>query len=392
MRHREVFAVLSKNRIILVLVVLPFISTLWSEDPHKTLVASVELAVTMTFGIYLSIVFCARELRDIFVVFGWTTVILGALLAIWFPSLGIDHREGLEAWQGIFGHKNSAAVCIALLFSAGLLKPTKGAVAKLLNMAFLSACIGFVVLTQSRTGWILFAAGMLFVFLIRLIQRFASREQLLVGLLVMIVTLGTTTVGVHYLPIMMSSLGKDVTLTGRTEIWNAVLHMIGTRPILGYGYQAFWDGFRGASASLQYALGWAVPHSHNGFLDVGLDLGAVGVLLVLWSLVQGIRNGLACIRAGTDRDAEWYLAILFITFASNLDERGIMVPQCLEWMMYVLACVSLADKAQRARAGLRSIREANEQNSKLGAGRRSLIAGIRGSMTYLSDGSSGESC
>ena len=128
-------------------------------------------------------------------------------------------------------------------------------------------------------------------------------------------------------------------------------------------------------------MGWAVPHSHNGFLDVGLDLGAFGVVLVLWSLAQGIRNGLACIRAGIDRDGEWYLAILFITFACNLDERDIMFPQCLEWMMYVLACVSLADKAQRARAGIRSIREADDQPSQLGAGVRSPIAEIRGSVT-----------
>ena len=76
-------------------------------------------------------------------------------------------------------------------------------------------------------------------------------------------------------------LGKDLTLTGRTGIWSAVLDSIAKRPLLGYGYQAFWLGLEGESYRIILAVSWVLAQAQNGFLDVMLEMGTVGLAIVL---------------------------------------------------------------------------------------------------------------
>ena len=67
-------------------------------------------------------------------------------------------------------------------------------------------------------------------------------------------------------------------MTGRTELWNAVLVSISKRPWLGYGFSAFWESMRGESESVRDAVGWAPGYSHDGYLDVMLQLGVAGLV------------------------------------------------------------------------------------------------------------------
>jgi exopolysaccharide production protein ExoQ len=50
------------------------------------------------------------------------------------------------------------------------------------------------------------------------------------------------------------------------------------RPLLGYGYGAFWLGERGPSARV-WAVTWDAVHAHNGYLDLWLQIGVIGALL-----------------------------------------------------------------------------------------------------------------
>ena len=77
----------------------------------------------------------------------------------------------------------------------------------------------------------------------------------------------------------------DATFSARTVIWDFVLYEMGRRPLLGWGYQSFWlvgpDG-----PSIVDARGWVtiMPHAHNGYLDMILQMGYIGLgLLVIFS-------------------------------------------------------------------------------------------------------------
>jgi exopolysaccharide production protein ExoQ len=124
------------------------------------------------------------------------------------------------------------------------------------------------------------------------------------------------------------------------------------RPLLGYGYQAFWHGLQGESANLSLAKGWIIPAAHDGFLDLWLGLGAVGVGLVIYSMLQAMRNAVICLRVGGSSAVEWYLCIVFVTLLCNIAGLTFIVPNCLAWILYVLACVGLSQEAKRIRLGM----------------------------------------
>jgi exopolysaccharide production protein ExoQ len=78
---------------------------------------------------------------------------------------------------------------------------------------------------------------------------------------------------------------QDATFSARTIIWDFVFYEIGRRPLLRWGFNSFW--LAGPDApSIVDASGWVklMPNAHNGYLDTMLELGPVGLaLLVIFS-------------------------------------------------------------------------------------------------------------
>jgi exopolysaccharide production protein ExoQ len=83
---------------------------------------------------------------------------------------------------------------------------------------------------------------------------------------------------------LLNYLGKDATLTGRVLLWEYAMNSIAEQPVFGVGYQAFWQqGNTGAEQLWFYSY---IPnrtgyHFHNTFLQIGVDLGLVGLLVFL---------------------------------------------------------------------------------------------------------------
>jgi O-antigen ligase len=85
---------------------------------------------------------------------------------------------------------------------------------------------------------------------------------------------------------LVGMVGRNANLTGRTDLWKLLLSMH-TNPVLGTGYESFWLGSR-----LMYV--WQVMaginEAHNGYLDVYLNLGAIGVVLLVGFLLSSFRT------------------------------------------------------------------------------------------------------
>ena len=85
---------------------------------------------------------------------------------------------------------------------------------------------------------------------------------------------------------MAEAVGKDPTLTDRTKIWAFVLGMH-TNPLVGTGYQSFWLGPRLEYFWQNSGLGH-LNEAHNGYLEVYLELGLIGVSLLIGFLFRAI--------------------------------------------------------------------------------------------------------
>jgi len=97
--------------------------------------------------------------------------------------------------------------------------------------------------------------------------------------------------------LMLEMTGKDPTLTGRTEIWSYVIYDILQKPLLGWGYNAFWFIENPAAIEIDNAVHYVVPQAHNGLLEILLHVGMVGAIFFLFLLARNITLGLRCLRA-----------------------------------------------------------------------------------------------
>jgi O-antigen ligase len=132
---------------------------------------------------------------------------------------------------------------------------------------------------------------------------------------------------------LLHLLGKDVTLTGRTDLWRLMLQAAGERPLLGYGYST---GFRQEVARLvaaRSAYGY-VPNAQNGYLDVVLNLGLVGLGLTLATLGLGLWRAIR-LAPGT---ASPLLICVFI-LEMNLVEATLISAGDIFMLIYVTALV-----------------------------------------------------
>ncbi len=73
------------------------------------------------------------------------------------------------------------------------------------------------------------------------------------------------------------------TLTNRTPLWNECMTYVEKKPWLGYGYDAFWTPYR--IYIISQHQGWSVPHSHNGYIELLLSMGVIGLFLYLGTIL-----------------------------------------------------------------------------------------------------------
>jgi exopolysaccharide production protein ExoQ len=95
---------------------------------------------------------------------------------------------------------------------------------------------------------------------------------------------------------LLEMMGKDPTLTGRTELWAYVIEDISKKPWLGWGYAVFWSQSNPAAVKISDAMGFLVPQAHNGLLEFLLNVGVVGTALFVFVLVRNLVLGVLCLR------------------------------------------------------------------------------------------------
>jgi O-antigen ligase len=96
--------------------------------------------------------------------------------------------------------------------------------------------------------------------------------------------------------VILDFLGKDATLTGRTDLWYFVKLCIAQRPLFGWGFDAFWVTNNPAANEISTNLGWVVPQAHNGLLELLLEVGAIGTSLFAIVFARNVWIAMRCLR------------------------------------------------------------------------------------------------
>ena len=266
----------------------------------------------------------------------WTTLVylgigIGAELALgtfapWFP--GYRFAGTLSAnLQGIN--------CAALAFASIALST----VSRSRRLVFLSvALIGcaFLILTGSRGSIAGAVAGLAVMWILK-----APRDRLVIAALVSssAVVLGLALVANGEMASPVTALLAERVpgvglLTGRADLWAVLVQYARERPVLGYGYGAFFDDARGMAIASRVGT-WTFGGPHSIYLGILLDLGAIGLVSLL---------GIACgsvwksARAYRGMQEPWYLlftSLLVFCILSGGVEAELLspAPQLVPWLV-----------------------------------------------------------
>lgn len=344
----QAFAALRATPLLTSLLSLAFLSTLWSIDSGATLRRSVWLALTMGFGLYLA---WRHEWKELVVVIATAFIVLiaGSLaLGLIAPGIGRMTFEHPGAWSGLWTHKNTLggimALGVAVCASAAIVQPSR----RKLWIATTLGAFALVLLSTSKTALLASLLGLAVIAAGVIVRRgLVPAIMLTAGVLVTII-LGAATV-LMAPELIVAALGRDLTLTGRTDIWDASARFVEAQPWLGYGYYAFWLPENGPAYWVRQAVAWQVSSAHSSWLELALGLGRAGVVLFALQLIATLKRGAGALfnaRAGL-----WAPAFLAAFALYTLSESHALQANNLFWTIYVAVAARLAlDARERTQA------------------------------------------
>lgn len=350
-RRRELRALLAVSWPLLLPVLLVALSPLWSLDAQLSLRTAVAVEAFTAFGLWLALRFDLAE-QHLLVSFTLALIIVGsALAALLAPAVGVMDAVHPGAWKGLLRHKNvlgrllglGVLACVLLALAQPRTRAWAGGTAAL--------ALAMFVPTRSVGGAAALALAVVPVGFVAALRRLAHPARVRTTGLVAVALAGLGVLAVALAPTWLAWLGRDVTLTRRTEIWALVLPAIAEQPWLGHGAGAFWD-VAPASSEIDRTLHFDPGSAHNGFLDLALDLGILGLaafcIPFALALARAVRLALHAPGAG----ALWPLAFLVWLVTSNLSEGALLRRGPLGWAVFIATAATLA-----ARSAARSGRE-----------------------------------
>ena len=356
-RWKRLIYIATTEIYLLILVSVAIASIFWSANPSNTAYQARLLLRPTIFGVYLAMQYTPREQIRLL---SWTIgiiMILSLASSLLFPSYGIQEINGTLAWRGIYTHKQLFGRQMGFAASLFIINIFDKRSNRWIAIIGLSLGFALILLSKSKSGLIFFLFSLVIIPIYNF-NKLRKIRLLLFLILLLIFSIVSFLVTVNFEYIVVDFLGKDIELNGRLPLWTLAIEKGLEQPWLGYGYRGFWSS--DVSDSVLYNS-WAVLeeefrnrtiefHSHNGFIDLFLELGLIGILIFLLNFFFFIKRVLTLIL--TNRAIEYFymLQVAGICWITNISEsRLILTSNSTLWIIYVTTVLSSAIEYRRVK-------------------------------------------
>jgi exopolysaccharide production protein ExoQ len=353
-RWRQVGKLLLNNKLLLVFFFYCALSIFWSD---YTFVAFKRWIKSLGDLVFVLMVFTdlqpAVAVRRLLTRAGFVLVPLSVLFVKYYGDLGRMYNPWtfLPAYTGVTENKNELGM-LCLIFGVGsvwcLLDLIQSRTDTHRARRMLSHCVLLAMVFW--LFWMADSVTSIACFSLAAAVMIATSFRVIARRPVVVLMLVAGVIGIAFYALFLSSgmvesLGRDPTLTGRTVIWDVVLSVRGNA-VVGTGFESFWMGRRLHKVWELTMTG--LQEAHNGYLELFLNLGWIGVMLLAGLIVNGYRNIMAAFRR--DRAmANLKLAFFVVAIVYNFTEAGFR-ETTLVWIFFLLATFDVprmaAPKAQ----------------------------------------------
>lgn len=321
---------------------LALASVVWSVAPGGTLYHALQLLMT-TFVAFL---ICIKFRLEQFIAIIFWAMLAAAIVALGAallqPSVGIDF---VGNWRGGFPTKNVLGDAMVLLVISGCCLFLQGRW-RLITAAAIALGVFLIFMTRSATpilSLFLTLAPLPFAYAL---LRGPAPFMILLGLtcvLASMVALGAYVAIVYFdvdpIGIVLASVGKERTLTGRTLLWQVANWAIESKPWLGYGFKGYWADPPAEMLQIRASFGQRINFFHNNFLEVAVAYGVIGpILLALGIAIAFIRAVLRVIYAVQPVDI-WPLLLTILVIIQVPVQNPLMVNHSFWHVLFIVAAV-----------------------------------------------------
>jgi exopolysaccharide production protein ExoQ len=321
-------------------------SAAWSVDAGATLRGGIQY-----FFFVLGLIGAAENLEgddfmDLLALVCFLSAVACLILLVFAPAYVFGEETG--EFRGIFSQKNilGQAMAVGALACLHSIRAQKRSRLSGMSMFFV---ITFVALKSASTTSLL---AILLFWVVGVVTSLLKRggDARNLGVVLLTLLLLIAPVAAFSPETLYGLIGKDPTLTGRTEIWGYVIPYIYQRPLLGWGYGAFWSTRNLAAWEIANAIHWYAPEAHNGLLEILLSGGLVGAVWFIYLLVRTFRLSLRCIRFDSPM-AITCLSICAGILVEGVSEQVLLYVSGLSGVFFISGffCEQAVSRARRRR-------------------------------------------
>ncbi len=340
-----------------VLILQAFASKWWSIDPGVTQRRVIAMAISSAFAIYLGVAFTGRHLPRMLMLASLIMGVGSLIMVVVNPTIGVHQLENAGLWRGLWYEKNQ----MGLVMSAGAVAAAACLATddrrRLLPAITLAVTTILVLATQSKTSLLCLILGVGAVGGLWAMKRGGAAFSIIAIWFGVVLSAVAAFVFITDPATVLKALGKDPSLTGRTDIWEALMREVAERPWTGFGYQAFWGRESVPAAFIRAETQWPVPSAHNGWIDLLIQLGWPGAVTVGLTVAVATVVTLFRIPGSGAREGYWAVGYLLVFLLLSLSESVLLSHANLPWtLLLAILARALAFEPDTVRVPLASPR------------------------------------
>jgi len=341
MRPERAIRGMVRSPLLIALLLLTAATYFWSIMPDLTARRIPALLFTTLAGVALASRWSWRSLTEIIAGTLGALAVLSFLLGALLPDFGRMQELFPGAWRGLWLEKNGLGHVMVkttiFLLAAGVMAPER----RKLWFGLAVVSVALVILSTSKTALLVLLLSLSAMGFVAVVKSGPLRAVVATWLAVVVVIGGALLISAET-DVVLGLLGKDATLTGRTEIWSGIMQQMSEHPWRGFGYGAVWDdpGFTGPKAWIGHQAHFIPADAHSGWLEIYIALGLGGVILfALWLVQIWVQS----LWAAYTSPGGWVALPMMASFTfTMLSESIAMNWHDLRWVVMVALALKLA--------------------------------------------------
>lgn len=287
-KRSDFYYFIKTEKFLLIFVLWCTISIGWSDYPFISFKRLIQFYTSITVAV--SFFLYNEDLSFAFKTFTfvWGSFLILSLISVFTIPTAID--QAAEGWRGLAPQKNHLGqITLYSIITWWYLYKKTNNLTKLIFLFLLIITLILLIGGKSTTTYLtlFYIIAINLAFSLDKIFRLLGIRKIISTIIILTIVTCCFLVFIfysEYLEVLFSSFGKDLTFTGRTQLWSDILK--GSNLLIGYGYQGYWVLDSPRILLLYTIYNWLPNMGHSGYVDILNETGIVGLLLVVLVLLN----------------------------------------------------------------------------------------------------------